>query len=854
MVSAFLRVCSVVTSFVLGSHTTAFADALDVGVPIVLQDEYSLDRDSELVAIPFPIAESAEIFSTGQLRVVNAAGLEIASQWQTLTRWRAKPNDASAPIRFALAHVRVSIRAGELHEYRVFRRQPGDPVAPSPQLAIKVTTTPDSIVVDTSEARFEIPTTGATLFRRVDVDLDQDGNYGSQLGETVVAPGTSFGPAMIDPFGGLYLGAIDPGAKATLEEVGPLRVVLKVEGAHQPIGPGTIGRDYLRFTTRYYFCARSPAVRVEHTLENNYLTNPLGAMRIGRYVLHTKLLPMGNLSVRYGRDEGMGSTTPLTLGLSAPYEARFYQDSSGGPNWSQPGTSFPGWRLHATLPSNILSETYPAAPTLASGARAAGWMDATSGSRGLFVSLRYPWQNHPYAFRTFYEGSLGIDLLPAEYAGNHWLDDGQKKTWDLLFVPHGADFDAATMSKRHQKPLRAVPPVLYTSNTLAWGDLGSLRVPKIPKQSMISRGNLELQIFYNTLDVKGSFGWSNFGEYTWAKSTHATGSPRNRLTWFDRFMTCGGDAWFERAEIFALHSMALRTYHLDGFVATEHPNAILGEGMPGWPGTDMLGRDSIPASLSPYKQGIPVGGSGWNGYDGEHMMVDDLYEYYLVTGSKDALLALERIGEGMLSWKHTIDSNKPIPSSRFIGWVLRAQIKIWQATGDERLLAQAAKLVAIAEKYRGKTPSDETGIVYHYLARSIYSLGSHNMVEDYDCPWQIGVGLYGFALYYNETHDPLALSISKQIGEYVAQYGTNGLVPVEAIECDDHNVVNPKPTNDGVNQWLSSSLAMSYAAGADPSLAVIAEKIFDDNKTGFLNAGDNYHWFHTSGIMFDKDP
>lgn len=852
MVSASLRVC-ILASTILLLTNEASADELDVGVPIALQDEFSLERDGELVAIPFPCAEAAAIYQTSQLRVVDPAGIEVAAQWQTLTRWRSKPTDLTAPIRFALAHVRVSMRAGESIEYRVFRRKPGDPIAPASPLGIQVSTKPDAIVVDTRAARFEIPTKSWTLFRKVEIDLDFDGVFGPEPAETVIAPGTNFGPVLVDPFAGLYLGAADPSTKVTLEEVGPLRVVLKAEGAHQPFGPGTIGRDYLRFTTRYYFTARSPAVRVEHTLENSYLTDPLGAMRVGRYLLHTKLQPLGDVTLRFGGDDGAPAVAPLSLGYTAPYEARFYQDSAGGPNWSQPGTTFQGWRLHATLPSPVLSESYPVAPTLASGARAAGWMDAASGPRGLFVSLRFPWQNHPYAFRAYFEGSLAVDLLPAEYAGNHWLDDGQKKTWDLMFVPHGADFDATNASKRHQKPLRAVPPVSYTSATQSWGDLGSLRVPQLSKSAMIARGNHELAIFYNALESKGAYGWSNFGEYPWVKSTHATGSPRNRLTWFDRFMTCGGDAWFERAEIFALHSMALRTYHLPGFVATEHPNAILGEGMPSWPGTDMLGRDQIPASLAPYKQGIPPGGSGWNGYDGEHMMVDDLYEYYLMTGSRDALLALKRIGEGMLSWKHIIDPNKPIPSSRFIGWVLRAIVKIWQVTGDPRHLELAAKLVFVADKYRGKTPSVETGIVYRYLARSIYSLGSHNMVEDYDCPWQIGVGIYGFASYYRETLDPVALQIMAELGNYVADYATIGLVPVEAIECDDHAVINPKPSNDGVNMWLASSLAVSWSAGGNAKVGSIAERIFDDNKTGFLNAGDNYHWFHTVAIVFDKD-
>jgi YetA-like protein len=843
-------------TFVLASFFfvgSALADSLDVGVEIVVNDELAVDRDSELVTISFPCAESAAIHSTANLRVLNAAGAEVVAQWQVLTRWRGKPADASKPIRFALVHLRVSLRSGESAQFRVIRRKPTDPAAPQPALGLIVSPIAGAIAIDTRAARFEIPTTSWTLFRRVQIDLDGDLAYGSTAAENVVVPSGSFGAALVDPLGGVYFGATDPQVKVVIEESGPLRAVIRVEGAHQPVGAGTIGRDYLRFTTRYYFSARSPAVRVEHTLENSYLDDPLGAIGVGRYLLHTRLDPFGTVNVRFGGDDGQPIPQSFALGPTAPFEVAFHQDSQGGTNWNQPGTTFNGWRLHATPPTSVLPTTYPSTSPLATGSRGAGWIDATSGPRGLFVSLRYPWQNYPYSFRALYEGSLVLDLLPAEFQGPLWLDDAQKKTWDLLFVPHGAAFDPALASAKHQQPIRVAPPSAYVRETMAWGDLGTLRDPQLSLGVMIDRGEKELATFYKALDSKGSFGWSNFGEYPWAKSTHATGSARNRLTWFDRFMTCGGDAWFERAEIFALHSMALRTYHIKGFVAEEHPNAILSEGIPAWPGTDMLGRDQIPASLAPYKQGIPVGGSGWNGYDGEHMMVDDLYEYYLLTGSRDALTALQRTGEGMLTWKHSIDLYKPIPSSRFIGWVLRASIKIYQATGDSRQLALVQKIVTIADKFRGKSPSPDTGLVYHYLARSIYGMGSHNMVDDYDCPWQIGVGLYGFALYYRETLDPLAVVIAQDLGKYILEYGSNGLFPVEAIECDDHNVVNPKPTNDGVNMWLSSALTISWLAGAGPGVGILAEKIFDDNATHFLNAGDNYHWFHTTGVAFNKD-
>ncbi len=839
--------------FAIAFSDISKADTLDLGTPVVLHDELGLARDNELVTLPFPCAESAAITAPGQLRIVDPNGNEVAVQWRVLTRWYGKPDDPTKPIKFLNAMFRATLDPGASLTFTVKRRKPSDPPAPLTKAPVTVTAINGLIVVDTSAARYEIPVSPWTLFRSVSVDLNHDGIYGSTPPELVVAPGETLGPVLVDPLLGIYVGAGDPNIKVAIEEKGPLRVVLRVEGSHQPFGPGSIGRDYLKFQTRYTFTSRSTAVRVEHSLENTYLANPLGAIEVGRYTLHTKLASVGPTLVRFGGDEGTATMSPLTLPLGT--EASLYQDSSGGPTWNQTGTTFSGWRLYGTLPLAIAPNAYPQTPPFAAGSQAKGWMDVSCVGHGLFTALRYPWQNYPYAMHAYFDGTALIDLVPSEFAGPQWLDDEQKKTWTLMVVPHGDSFDPNLAARTLQSPLRPRPALDYLRETKAWGDLGYLRDPKLPEEEMIAEGSKELGIFYGTLESKGGFGWPNFGEYVWAKSTHATGSPRNRLTWFDHFMTCGGNGWFERAEIFAQHSMTMRPYHIDGFKAEEHPGTILAEGVPAWPSTDMLGRDSIPASLVPYKVNIPTGGSGWNGFDGEHMTVDDIYEYYLMTGSRDALEALRQIGEAILTWKKSIDVNKPIPSTRFIGWVLRALVKIYQVTGDDRMLEQAHDVCIIADKFRGLTPSPVTGLVYNYFSREIYGGASHNMPGDYDCPWQMAVGIYGLGLYYRETSDPLALPIVHDVAQYIIDHCVQpGDVVVEAILCDDHKVINPKPKNDGVNMWITSALAYAYLVTGSEPMRALSEKIFDDNSTDFMKSGDNYHWFHIAGEILHKDP
>lgn len=843
-----MRVGSILLA--LAASLLARADSLDNGMPITIDDEWNLDRENETVSLLVPIREGAAITSTAQLKMLDGLQQEIPVQWKVLTRWRGTPADSTVPIRFALARFRLSLAGTATMTCFLHRRQPGDPLPPGFVDPIVYESNGTKLVIDTSAARYEFDLTKSALFGDVMVDLNKDGEYDPHGGEKIVVAGQSLGAVLMDVYSGLYMSAADTQPIATFEEVGPLYTILRIDSKHMPVGVGNMGRDYFTCTTRYTFTAGSPAVRVEQTIQNSYLTNPLGAMTFGRYLLHTKLATNDEVRVSFGGDgfQPTGASIPLP----PPVEAFLLQDSIGGTYWNQPGTTFEGWRMYATTPTGLKPETLPLEAPIASGMRSSGWMNVQSPGRGLFVALRYPWQNYPYALRSYFDGTMVIDLLPSEYHGNHFLDDGQRKTWELVFIPHDGTLDPVVAAKKHQQPLRARPPMDFLQESRAWGDLGDIREPSFSKSEMVEQGKKELAIFNANLEQKGAYGWQNFGEYTWAKSTHATGSPRNRLTWFDRFMTCGGYAWFERVETFVLHSMDLRTYHIDGFKTEEHPNAILGEGLPGWPGTDMLGRDSIPANLSPYKFGIPTGGSGWNGFDGEHMMVDDLYEYYLLTGSPRALDSLKAIGEGILSWKHIIDLNKPIASSRFIGWVLRALLKIYAVTGDARMKGAADKIVLIADKFRGKTPSPLTGKVYNYLARAIYGGGSHNMDEDYDCPWQIGVGMYGLAYYYVETGDPLALKMIQDLNKFIVYFCVKNNVVVEAIACDNHYDINPKNKNDGVNIWLTSALAIGFRYSGNTKSWQVGNLIFDQNQNSFMTAGDNYHWHHVAGIVFGK--
>jgi len=830
---------------------TSSANAgLNQGVPIKVVDELGLERRGELVRLSVPLGSSEGILQPEELRLVDSEGQEVPVQWRVLTRWRAAPQNASRPVRFALARFLVDLDAGQTRHYELKRRRPSDGDMPLPDQPVHVFSQEPRLSIGTGPARFDFDTRTFNLFQNVLIDLDGDGVLEAPAGEKIVRYLTSVGSGLVDRMDGFYTGMLDFAPDYSFDEVGPLVTVLRVDGRQMPASPNAISRDYLLFTARFYFVSGSPTVRVEYSLKNSYLENPLGSVTLARFFLHTKTTLSPGFTTTFGQDAETSQSLTTTLGPGE--EAFLLQDSAGGPYWNQAGTTFNGWRAYQGPSTGLRPESLPPWTPIGSGSRAQGWIDQSDADKGLLVLVRHAWQNYPLALRSRSEGSLLVDLLPAEFAGLHWLDDAQRKTYELFYTFHkAAGFDPRATAWRQAYPLVPVVSAAYLRETRAWGDQGDLRDPGLSFEVMQTNGEGALAQMYSGTEEAGGFNWYEFGEAVWSRNTHTTGSPRNRLTYFDRFVISGARAWFDKEEIFARHSMDLRTYHIDGFRAEEHPQTMLLEGLPHWNSYDQLGRDALDPALDPYRAGIPDDGHRWNGYDGGHMVVDDLYEYYLLTGSWNALDAVSKIAEGMKTWTSPT-AGQASSSSRIIGWPLRALMKAYAITGDPGTRTRADDLVQSVRNFRGQLPSPETGLVYHYLSRQTYGAGHHNMTDDYDLPWQIAVGIYGLALYARDTGDTSVHTIIGESSDYIVDYATIGGVVVEALACDNHLDNNPKDSNSGVNSWIASALALAYRITGRDETVEIARDIFEQNPHDFLDAGASYHWYHTIGAEIGR--
>ncbi len=145
-------------------------------------------------------------------------------------------------------------------EYRI---APGSPAVPA--RPVKVTETTDSIEVDTGVIRVVIDRKGAALIR----SITRDGREIARNGRLVCRREDRTDPAVskVETFTG-DIGAV------TVEQSGPVRAVVKIEGKHraEKMGPAAASgqsaerADWLPFVVRLYFHAGGDMVRLMHTI------------------------------------------------------------------------------------------------------------------------------------------------------------------------------------------------------------------------------------------------------------------------------------------------------------------------------------------------------------------------------------------------------------------------------------------------------------------------------------------------------------------------------------------------------------------------------------------------------------
>jgi hypothetical protein len=268
----------------------------------------------------------------------------------------------------------------------------------SPSAALSVQAGSGFVDVNTGATKVRVGARGADLIQSISVDGREVAKNGRLVGLVQAGPDPEEG-AM--PARAGFVSKIE---KVTVEQSGPVRAVLKVEGKHK-LAKG--GREWLPFSLRLYFYAGDPAIRVVHTF--TYDGNQQKDFIRGLGVRFT--VPMReevyNRHVAFsGQDGGlwMESLQPADLNADPRQVAgqkieggRFYgvKDKEQLAIWSD-------YKLTQPTPNgfNIVKRTNAQSTWVFSdgGKRASGLAFVGDVSGGLAVSVKDFWQSYPAAF------------------------------------------------------------------------------------------------------------------------------------------------------------------------------------------------------------------------------------------------------------------------------------------------------------------------------------------------------------------------------------------------------------------------------------------------------------------------
>lgn len=359
---------------------------------------------------------------------------------------------------------------------------------------LKVATNPNTVVVNTGAMQCSIPLIGPHLIE----SIESNGKViaGACQLVCILQNGPANNPEDT-PARERFLSNVK---KVTVEQSGPVRAVVKIEGMHRGT---TSKREWLPFTVRLYFYSGQTSIRLVHTIvfDGDQEKDFVRGLGLEIYVpLRDKPL---NRTVRFaGPDGGLWSEPLQPGGGSAAQESG--QPFTGSPVFTQNAV----WNDFKLLQPNpdgftIIKRTGPESTWLFSsaGKRAPGLAYAGDLGGGIAVSIKNFWQSFPAALEIQNAASAAAKLVA-------WLWSPDAPEMDMRFYDtHGHGLDAAYEDA--QPGLSSAYGVARTSELALFA---STAFPARPDALAMTAAGAQLPLFAATpeyIHSTGVFGaWS----------------------------------------------------------------------------------------------------------------------------------------------------------------------------------------------------------------------------------------------------------------------------------------------------------------------------------------------------------
>lgn len=325
------------------------------------------------------------------------------------------------------------------------------------------------------------------------------------------------------------------------------------------------------------------------------------------------------------------------------------------------------------------------------------------------------------------------------------------------------------------------------------------------------------------------------------RNTHQTGSPRNRWIAVEaaRFLASNDEGHLERLLDFVA-AQARRPYHLseangEPFLQSKYPTAAFIEGKPELRAhRETFGRMALP------KAAFDAG--GFNGWDHEHMNVEELYAAYALLGSRVARRELVLIAEQLLSTRYVKDEGQHQHSARAFGWVARLMVRAAQATGEPRYREGVRRMMGSLKKhwqpdgaYKALVPQDPRG--------------DHMPDERWESPFHVAVATSALALHLRQfPDDAVARELLTFCGDLLVDQGYSAK---NGGFYYDYSVESARKNGDGkqtkgVALWICAPLvevAWAQPADARQKYLAPARRLWNANRTeDWGKPADDVYW------------
>ena len=421
---------------------------------------------------------------------------------------------------------------------------------------LKVTQDEKSVVIDTGTLRCVIPLSGQNLIDSLSIA----GTEVARAGQLVCI--LQDGPVTENedtPKREKFLSLVK---QVTVEQSGPVRAVVKLEGFHQGLSSG---REWLPFTVRLYFYSGDAAVRLVHSIifdgdQEKDFVRGLGV----QFAVPLREEPR-NRTVRFAGADGGVWSEPLQPG-GGSVEQETGQPFTGRGDFAR-NAIWDDFKLTQPNPDGftIVKRTNPKSTWLfsAAGQRAAGLAFVGDLGGGLAVSVKNFWQSYPASLEVRRASSP-----VAELTAWLWSPDGPQmdmrhydlvahgllasyedvqpgmstaygvaRTSELTLYPSSGALPARAATAAQARtgatlPLFAATPA-YIHSTGVFG-IWSLPDRTTPFKKTIEEGlDAVLGFYAKQVDSRHWYGFWQFGDFM-----HSYSAPRH--TWHYDW---GGHAW-----------------------------------------------------------------------------------------------------------------------------------------------------------------------------------------------------------------------------------------------------------------------------------------------------------------------